>query len=323
MKNFLRILAVALIVTMLCTSVAFAAPKSLSAIEGLPEIPQNIPEMKTKNNGVVQTVTLSEPLVSLNVYNDGEWLPVTFDETGLVGTIDMNPKLSFGYNRAHESYKWQYGWERSYYLPLIEGETDEEFAERVAEAQKELAPLDTKEAYRGYEWTYYDWDEETGEEYEVTVKDPHYFRIVGPEYFDLYAQYEWEYDEEADDWFETDELLYYVVYVARDVNATYFYATPNAGYTLTYEGETADGITVRYDNYGKAVEMIQTLKGVNYLGGEEAPTKTDVYFEWQDFEKNGQMTGKWVIRSIKEYYADETTLHVKYSYNGNYEKTVD
>ena len=322
MKNILRILAAALIATMLCTSVAFAAPRSLSAIEGLPEIPANPPEMKTKNNGVVQTVTLSEPLTSLNVYNDGEWLPVTFDETGLVGTIDMNPNLSFGYNRAYSASHWEYTYERTVFLPFIEGETNEELAERIAEAQESMLPLDPKESYRGYEMRYYFWDPETDEEYEYVEKDPHYFRIVGPEHFGYYESHDWEYDEEAGEWVELD-IIGYVVYVARDQDATYFYTKPNEGYTLTYEGETADGIKVRYDNYGKAVEMIQTLEGVNFLGSEEAPVKTEVYFEWQDFEKNGAPTGKWVIRSIKEYYADETTLHVKYSYNGDYEKTVD
>ena len=69
--------------------------------------------------------------------------------------------------------------------------------------------------------------------------------------------------------------------------------------------------------------MIQTLEGVNFLGSEEAPVKTEVYFEWQEFEKNGATTGKWVIRSIKEYYADETSLHVQYLYSGDYEKTFD
>ena len=325
MKSFLRILAVALIATMLCSSVAFAAPKSLSAIEGLPEIPANPPEMKTKNNGVVQTVTLSEPLASLKVYDNGEWLDVTFDETGLVGTIDMNPNLNFGYNKASSAWTWS-NWGRGTWVPLIEGETDEELAKRIDEAKEALleeAPLDTKEAYRGYEWTYYDWDEETGEEYEVTVKNPHDFHFIGPEYLTVQPYYDWEYVEEIDDWIQTDELLGYDVIVMRDENETYFYTRPNAGYTLTYEGETTDGIKVHYDNYGKAVEMIQTLEGVNFLGSEEAPVKTEVYFEWQEFEKNGAPTGKWVIRSIKEYYADETSLHVQYLYSGDYEKTFD
>ena len=322
MKNFLRILAVALIATMLCTSVAFAVPKSLSAIEGLPEIPQNIPEMKTKNDHVTQTVTLSEPLASLKAYDNGEWRDVTFDETGLVGTIEMNPKLGgFGHNTTSRGYSWTY-WQRGTFLPLIEDETDEELAKRITEVEEELAPLDPKEAYRGYEWPVYYWDEETGEETVEMVKDPHNFRIVGPEYFVVEPSYELEYNEETDEVIQGDQIGY-EVWVARDWNIVYFGTSPNGGYGLAYEGITADGITVHYDSHGKAREMIQTLEGVNYLGGEEAPIKTDVYFEWQDFEKNGQMTGKWVIRSIKEYYADETTLHVKYSYNGNYEKTVD
>ena len=322
MKNILRILAVALIATMLCSSVAFAVPKSLSAIEGLPEIPANPPEMKTKNNGVTQTVTLSEPLASLKVYDNGEWLDVTFDETGLVGTVAMNPNLNFGYNKAANAWTWQW-WDRGIWVPLIEGETDDELAERIAEAKEELleeAPLDPKELYRGYAtWTEY--DEETGEE--IEYKDPHYFYFVGPEYLSVQPSYEWIYDEEAEEWIPSDKLDGYDVAVMRDENETYFYTRPNAGYTLTYEGETADGIKVHYDNYGKAVEMIQTLEGVNFLGSEEAPVKTEVYFEWQEFEKDGAPTGKWVIRSIKEYYADETSLHVQYLYSGDYEKTFD
>ena len=313
MKKFLRILAVALIVSMLCTSVALAAPKRLSAIEGLPEIPENIPEMKTKNDGVTQTVTLSEPLSWLCAIRNWEWIPVTFDETGLVGTVEIDPNLSLGFAKGNWFASWKYDgpigyWDYNYGVWVNDGEDADEAIAAAKEALLEDFELDQKEYH--FNADLYVQNEETGE-WEYAGEDPHAITYWGKEYI---LVEEIPQPENGGTWYNIvpayDEHTYcYDTYAMKD-------------FGMAYEGETKDGIKVRFDSHGKLMQMVQTLTGVNFLGSEEAPTKTEVTFEWQDFEKDGKKTGRWVIRSIKEYYADETFSHIQYSYNGEYEKTL-
>ena len=206
---------------------------------------------------------------------------------------------------------------------IDDDDTEETIAEKLNEATEELLErydLRSKtdvsyESLIWYEledgsWTYV--VDSKGE----PVIDPHKVTYRSPERIEYNPFYDSEEDEKngepAGIWVDVmyDQWNWcYDTYAMND-------------YGMAYEGETTDGIKVRYDSYGKAMELIQTLEGVNFLGSEEAPVKTEVYFAWQDFEKDGKKTGRWVIRSIKEYYADESSAGVQFSFNGDYEKTL-
>ena len=309
MKKFIRIMGLALVLTLLCAS-AFAAPSNLSQVEGLPERPE-APTMKTKNDGAIQTVTLSGPLATLNAVAGLEFFPMEFSEDGLTATLDMATLNGQIIGRANSHYyvdgsSWSM-WDDyiSFSIPndATEEEAEEIRSNAMAEAE-EVIPLDDGRVI-------------------IPIRDG-IVTYGSEQFYDVYS-----YDT------EDDENTYY--YIDRDRNYhTYVYeAAPINGYALAYEGTTADGAVVRYDNYGKLKEIIVTVEGQNYLGSEQAPTKSEVHFEqvtagnyWNEEQGiwvNGTTT-YWVVRSIKEYYTDEngeeTFEHIRFAYNGSYDGHV-
>ncbi len=300
MKKFIRIMGLALVLTLLCAS-AFAAPSNLSQVEGLPERPE-APTMTTKNDGAIQTVTLSGPLATLNAVAGLEFFPMEFSEDGLTATLDMATLNGLIIGRANSNYYVNHSsmkdWD-DYISFTIPNDATEEEAEQIkndamARAEEEI-PLA-----------------------EGRLTTPLWDGIVvhgSEQFYDVYS-----YDTD-------DENTYY--WIDRDRNyQTYVYeAAPINGYALAYEGTTADGAVVRYDNYGKLKEIIVTVEGQNYLGSEQAPTKSEVHFEQVTAGYSWTpKTTYWVVRSIKEYYTDEngeeTSEHVKFAYNGSYDGHV-
>ena len=60
----------------------------------------------------------------------------------------------------------------------------------------------------------------------------------------------------------------------------YMYGSYSGYYPLgfAYDGETKDGVKVRYDAWGKLVQAIQYAEGLNLFDEEEAPAKTAIIY---------------------------------------------
>ncbi len=316
MKKFIRIMGLALVLTLLCSSIAFAAPRKLADIEGLPEMPDfsAIPTMTTKHDAETMTVSLSAPLAWLCAIRNWEWIPVTFGEDGVTGTVGIDPSLQIGFAKG----SWAAGW------------MDDSYIEDWGKA--------------GGFWVNDD-EELTEEDLDALVEEA---VDAAPAQYQTHAE-NWLYDEEEDNWYYAGEDPHTVLYRKKNGDAYvedipgeggiwynvlpyydqhgYAYSTYALnGYGMAFEGETTDGLKVRYDSYGKLMEVIATLTGVNFLGAEEAPTKTELYYE-KVTAGYGKTTTYWVLRSIKEYYGqdengNDIATQVKYSYNGNYDTTV-
>ncbi len=305
MKIFIRIMGLALVLTLLCTSIAFAAPAKLADIEGLPELPDvdAIPTMKTKVVGDTQTLTLSAPLGWLCAVRNWEWIPVTFDAEGLNGTVEIDPTLQIGYAKGN----WGAGsWDSKYwgYDKYAWVGNDDDYDEKIQAAKDEI--LDSG----------FNLDEEF---YAFFVDDGHTTRYYSPEYFEVSAVDGNEYGTTYRVIPKYDIWQYYI--------GTYTCRNEFDGFTLAYDGETKDGVHVMYDNYGKLGVIMVPCGNTNFLGTEEEPTKTEVYFE-KATAGYGKTTTYWVLRCIKQTYAadengKEPATTVWYSYNGNYEKTTE
>ncbi len=307
MKKTIRIMGLALVLALLCTS-AFAAPSNLSQIEGLPERP-DAPTMKTKIDGTTQIATLSAPLASLNAVAGLERFPMELSEDGLTATLDLSTLNGLTIGRANTGYyledsSW-IDWRDEDSFSASEVEDVDAEKEKILERMTET-PLATQTDIAAY-----------------NNGQAQFTEYYGPEYI------------QQGSWTDGNGDTHYWFGRVSDAHVFVYEASPVNGYALAYEGTTADGAVVRYDNYGKLREIIVTVEGQNYLGSEQAPTKSEVYFEqvtagnyWNEEQGtwvNGTTT-YWVVRSIKEYYTDEngeeTSEHVKFAYNGSYDGHV-
>ena len=77
---------------------------------------------------------------------------------------------------------------------------------------------------------------------------------------------------------------------------------------FAYDGGIADGSDVKYTAGGKIASITVSKTGVNYLGSEKEPVKTEVTFN--------RMYGRMYISTIKETYDDDTTCEAHYNFNG-------
>ena len=87
---------------------------------------------------------------------------------------------------------------------------------------------------------------------------------------------------------------------------------------FAYDGETADGVHVRYGRFGELVQIGVTLTGVNFLGTDKTPTKTIVY--WRPLNHKGKNVSNFYVNQITEEYEDGTKLsaHFSSSMGGKY-----
>ena len=76
-----------------------------------------------------------------------------------------------------------------------------------------------------------------------------------------------------------------------------------------YDGGIADGSDVKYTPSGRVYSITVTKTGVNYLGGEKEPVKSEVTFK--------SLYGRMYVASIKETYDDDSTLEAVFSFNGD------
>ena len=102
--------------------------------------------------------------------------------------------------------------------------------------------------------------------------------------------FNWEYDEENDQYVQTDTMtgMYCGWY--------------DMGFG--YDGGIADGSDVKYKPSGKVASITVTKTGVNYLGSEKEPVKSEVTFK--------PMYGRMYLATID----DDSTLEAEFNFNG-------
>ena len=106
--------------------------------------------------------------------------------------------------------------------------------------------------------------------------------------------YTWKYDEEAD------------VYKQIQSMSGMYSGWYDMGFG--YDGGIADGSDVKYTPSGKVASITVTKTGVNYLGSEKAPVKSEVTFK--------RMYGRMYLATIKETFDDDSTVEAEFNFNG-------
>jgi hypothetical protein len=101
--------------------------------------------------------------------------------------------------------------------------------------------------------------------------------------------------------------------IVREYNKTYRqdFGTYELPDDFAFDGETVDGVHVRYGRYGECVQIAVTLTGVNFLGTDKTPVKTTVY--WRPLEHYGKNVWNWYINTITEEYEDGSKLEAHFS----------
>ncbi len=316
MKKFVRILVLALALALVCASAAFAVPSNLKEIEGLPELPP-IPSMKTKNDGVTQNVTLSEPLQYLNAVCNWQFVLVSFDAEGLNGTVSLDVCKEQGcqLGRGKMSYNasgWTANdgndWDKAGGVWINKGTSEEETEKMLNDAIAEVSKgLDEYHNIKPEKYVpdengnYYRLEDENGN----PIPDPH--EIV---YHNLIRVDTQALEQEWGTWYNLVPFVHSwdYVYDTYEIN----------GYGMAYEGMTKDGVKVGYTRAGKPMEAFVTVNGVDYLDSGKDAVSAEVRFYNQGL--NG--ADYWVVRSIKQTYTDGSTLNIQYAFNGTYDKTL-
>ena len=301
MKFFSRIMVILMaLVLALGVSVASAAPSNLSEIEGLPECPE-APAMKVKRVGQDYTLTLSAPLTWLNVIQNWQWMDIIkWNEDKTVGTYNaagLKSAPGTGTWNSHSS------WSDLLYWGFEEKEDAAEYVK--TEDPNYVLPYDYVN-YWDESWMY-DEDKDFALKKEFAQDDAwwsgaHYF--VG----EKKADEVWFYNEGEEEW----EFDSYGVWKPVTMNMYGAYCQNGGLYQdidqFAYDGGLEDGSDVKYSQGGKVVSITVTKTGVNYLGGEKEPVKTEVSFRRQ--------YNQMYLYSIKETYDDDTTLQAIFSFNG-------
>lgn len=295
MKLFTRIMVVLMaLVLVLGVSVASAAPSNLSEIEGLPECPE-APAMKVKRVGQDYTLTLSAPLTWLNVIQNWQWMDIIqWNEDKTVGTYSaagLKSAPGTGTWNNHSSWDEWYTW--------VDPDGIDEY---MSDYAVYILPYDYEQS-----WLHDDDEISFAKQF---AEDNAYWD--GGHYIvdKQYATESWWVDEEDPE--AEPEFVGYDVW--KPVTQLQFGAYPlNGGQyqdidQFAYDGGLEDGSDVKYSQGGKVVSITVTKTGVNYLGGEKEPVKTEVSFRRQ--------YNKMYLYSIKETYDDDTTLQAIFSFNG-------
>ena len=291
MKLFTRIMVVLMaLVLALGVSVASAAPANLSEIEGLPECPE-APQMKVKRVGQDYTITLSAPLTWLNVIQNWQWMDIiTWNEDKTVGTYSaagLKSAPGTGTWNNHSSWDEWYTW--------IDPEGIDEYMTEYAEY---ILPYDYQQ------WWLHD-DDEIAFAKEFAEDNAYW---AGSHLYTgkQYATEDWWVDEEDPE--AEPEFVGYDVWKPVLENKFGAYALGGDVDQFAYDGGLEDGSDVKYSQGGKLVTITVTKTGVNYLGSDKEPVKTEVGFR--------RMYGKMYLYSIKETYDDDTTQEAVFNFNG-------
>ena len=335
-----KVLALVLVVVMVMVATSALAVGNLSEIEGLPERPE-VPSMKTKLNGTIQTVTLDGPVSWMSyVRNWSDYIPLEFDEN-FVATYDTAGQT------AQPGFA-QWGWA---------GDSKWTWTDRWSSENTEDVPEYTPYSFHKETWGdmggYHEWEIQT-----PAVVEPGFIMSYpsGNVYTDIWEdedgvvhEEKWlEYVDEDIASAEYDEELYaelqkkvediikglqesddedtaalaqdawYSLYYDEDGRVDIIHeghsisgGTYDMGYA--YHGADANGVEVKYALNGNLVAETLELTDANFFGSEEAPTKTKV-----TWSSSTNMLGAPVvyISEIAEEYADGSTKTYKFSMNG-------
>ena len=333
------VLALALV---LGTSSAFALPSGTSAIEGLPEMPV-VPTMVTSAKDTEYTITLSEKLKELSYVENMQWTPITFSEDGLTAsfsTADLPAQIGYTTKESTDKQVW------SNWNPNMDAS---DAYDRWTDAWGSYADPPKSGHYHGYyteigmgygpgyyiavptriwreEWT----DEETGEHY-------NYYEFDYDNDYVLSDEEDEELLEKLDAKLEAARKVLIDKYTKlgdkaaveaiADMGGVFFcedgivreagryvnqhFYTSRQKDDFAFDGETADGIHVRYGRYGECVQIAVEMTGVNFLGTDKTPVKTTVF--WRPLEHYGKNVSNYYINNITEEYEDGSMLEVEFS----------
>lgn len=321
MKKLSRLLAVLLAAALLLScSMAMAedysAPKKAADIAGLPDMP-SVPTMKTKNDGVTETITLSEEVEWISaVWN---WESVSIEMDGTTGTYDiagnnkkykcqqgMGTKVTF----IDAPWMWVDG-DGLEYDSFIELETTDPDALKAWKAEA-LAWLDANDPGIKYSWVKYDHEVDRHSKgykvIEFTPADAEAKKIFGKDCVGTWAAY-WTCDKWAEV-FGTYELTAYQGY-GDNQNGHGF-----VGAEFAFDGMTKDGVSVKYDRAGRNTARSITAEDANVFGTETAPASTE--FVWIRFVNSDGSVSYHLHTVIATYEeGDYATIQAWYSAGGD------
>ena len=349
MKKIVSLL-LALVMVLAAVS-AFAAPKNISEIQDLPEFPA-VPAMKVKSVDTVTIVTLDSPVSWLAVVRNYVQTILQFNENNVAMYSTAGQKVAPGFKvygwNSDTVYEYEY-----IPLVLYEtadADTsdwiDGSFRDGYSE-ETENGSYGSHIHYRewltkhvpGYEaqvpdaYTFDDFEyDENGDKIDGTFKTYKYlFRrnvlIDSPKEDDSLVEKRIQgaideivasglfTREEVEEWLsgQTLEHEYFPEgYITEDTS----YRRVWGGTTdmiYAYEGDTAEGIRVRYDSHGRLVSAAVTLTGKNYLGLEQVPAKSVV-----TFSTGINAAGKSVVyvSNITEEIDENTSVSADFAQNG-------
>ena len=319
MKWISRILALLLSALLLSCSLAaaedYAAPMNAADIVGLPAMP-DVPAMKTKNDGVTETITLSEELESLSAYWNWGAFPITLE--GTTATYDIAEN-----NRKFDCQQGMYTWGKTYDAPWLQVEGEEvrymPFLQMKSTDPKELDKW-KKEAK---EWLM---DNDPGI-VQSRTKDDH--AVNG--HSDGYIVIDYVAFDEADKeiWDQNAEGMWVAYWTcdkwteafgAREMTAYQGYGTNEdghgfAGAEYAFTGVTKDGVNVMYNRRGDNTARSVIAAGANVFGTETEPEKTE--FVWIRFERADGSIG-YHLHTVIATYAEGSyeTIQAWYSAGG-------
>ena len=320
MKKLSRILAALLAVVLLlsCTS-AFAAdytaPKKLSKVKDLPEMPE-VPSMKTKVKTIegedIEYVTVDGEFESLTAVWGKGTLDLEFEDGKAefeVGALSKKYKTSVGYKAGtnvgervpfvfYDSGEIEI---EDFFDDYEEGIVSDEAIEQLEEIAEDQADMKAwaKEFY-GLKGKYHlidKWSEEVADNYFRKAR----LYGTGSVVVDYLVD---EYDEDTNTWtlrYTVNEKVYTFRTSASALTKYGHYDIPGVEYA--FEGVTADGVEVLYDTHGNNTARVLVVDDVNFFDTEDAPEGTE--FVWVRFQN---MYGTWgyYLQSVTAYYGEDS-----------------
>jgi len=85
---------------------------------------------------------------------------------------------------------------------------------------------------------------------------------------------------------------------------------------FAYDGETQDGVHVRYGRFGECVAITVTVEGANYFNNDVAPSKVEVTFKPLNVVADywGVFTSNWYVANITETYDEGDIASISADY---------
>ena len=346
MKKLVSLFLV-LVLTLAAVS-AFAAPKNISEIQDLPEFP-TVPAMKVKSSGSTTTVTLDAPVSWLAVVRNWVWENLEFNDGNVATYSTAGQKVSPGFG----VWGWKANVDKWDWIDIEYVTADADTSDWVdGSYQEKEAYGDYGYHYNYYEkltkhkpgfyaslpiaYEYTDWDyDDEGEAIdgtEHTVKTFSTKQVLIDSDVEDYSIVEARVDAAAQaivdsKLFTEEEVMEYIDdnwlyqgwaeyfpegYITVDHSDMYV----NGGaYDMhfAYDGDTTDGVHVRYGTHGELVSAAVTVTGKNYLGLEQAPAKSVVTFSTGKNAKNKSVV---YISNITEEIDENTKVSADFAMNG-------